>query len=426
MTGPAPGFATAEIIAVGSELLTPFKADTNSLFITARFEEIGVQVRAKAIVGDDPADLAAMFGQARARADLVVLTGGLGPTLDDVTRETVAAALGRPLEEDAALIEQLERRFASRGYRMPEINRRQARVPAGAAVVPNPRGTAPGLWIDEGARGVLLLPGPPRELQPMVEAFIRDVLSARVPARRLFRRVLKIAGWGESHVDEVAQPIYTRWRGLDPPIETTILASPGQVELHLSARAADAARADAALDAAVAEIARALRPGVFSTDGRSLEEVVGGLLTERGLTIGVAESCTGGLITSRLTDVPGSSAYVLASVVSYANRAKTELVGVPAETLAAEGAVSEPVALAMADGVRARARADVGVGVTGIAGPGGATPGKPVGTVAVAVVTPAGSRVRTFRFPGERGVVKVQASQAALEQVRRALTGDEA
>ena len=425
MTDPAPAFRTAEILAVGSELLTPFKSDTNSLFITARLEELGLQVRAKAIVGDDRADLGAMFEQARGRVDLVVLTGGLGPTEDDVTRETVAEALGRALEEDPALVERLERRFASRGYRMPAINRRQAMVPAGAVALANPRGTAPGLWLDEGARGTLLLPGPPRELQPMLEAFIRDVLSARVARRRLYRRVLKIAGWGESHVEEVAQPIYARWRELDPPVETTILASPGQVELHLSLRADDEARAAARLDAAVEEVAHALRPGVFSTDGRSLEEVVGEVLRGRGLTLAVAESCTGGLITSRLTDVPGSSAYVLASVVSYANRAKIEIIDVPGETIATHGAVSEAVATAMAEGVRARAGADVGVGVTGIAGPGGATPGKPVGTVAVAVVTPGGARVRTFRFPGERAVVKFQASQAALEQLRRALAGEE-
>lgn len=425
MNDRAPAFRTAEIIAVGSEMLTPFKSDTNSLFITARLEDLGVEVRAKAIVGDDRADLRAMFEQARARVDLVVLTGGLGPTEDDVTRETVAEALGRALELDLALVERLERRFASRGYRMPEINRRQAMVPSGAVVLPNPRGTAPGLWIDDGARGALLLPGPPRELEPMLEDFIRDVLSARVGARRLFRRVLKIAGWGESHVDEVAQPIYARWRELDPPVETTILASPGQVELHLSARAEDEARANARLDAAVEEIARALRPGVFSTDGRSLEEVVGELLRARGLTIAVGESCTGGLITSRLTDVPGSSAYVLASVVSYADRAKTELIDVPGAIIATHGAVSEEVATAMAEGVRARAGADVGVGVTGIAGPGGATPGKPVGTVAIAVAMPGTVRVRTFRFPGERAVVKFQASQAALEQLRRALAGEE-
>lgn len=426
MSAAPPRFRTAEILAVGSELLTPFRSDTNSLFITARLNELGVDVRAKAVVGDDPADLRAMLEQARSRAHLVVLTGGLGPTADDVTREVVAEALGLPLDEDPALVEQLERRFASRGYRMPAVNRRQAQVPRGAIALANLRGTAPGLWIDQGARGVLLLPGPPRELQPMLEAFLRDVLAARTDPRRFHRRVIKIAGWTESGVEEVAQPIYTRWRDLDPPVQTTILAAPGQVELHLTVADEDGARAASRLEAAIADVSAVLRPGVFSTDGRSLEEVVGRLLRDRGLTIAVGESCTGGLMTSRLTDVPGSSAYVLASVVSYGNRAKTELLEVPAQAIETHGAVSEPVAIAMATGARARAGADIGVGVTGIAGPGGATPGKPVGTVCLAVVPPDGvPRTRTRRFPGERAVVKQQASQAALDLVRRVLEGED-
>ena len=426
MTAPSPRpFQTAEILAVGTELLTPYRSDSNSLFITARLNELGVEVRAKAIVGDDPADLRAMLERARARADLVVLTGGLGPTEDDVTRTVVAAALGLPLREDPAIVEWLERRFASRGYPMPAINRRQAQVPVGATTLENRRGTAPGLWIDQGERGVLLLPGPPREMQPMLEAFICDVLASRTCGRRLHRRVLKIAGWGESSVDETVQPIYAGWATLDPPILTTILAAPGQVELHLTTPDEDAASAAARLDRAVAMLTPALRHGVFSTDGRSLEEVVGDLLRERGLTIALGESCTGGLITSRLTDVAGSSAYVLASVVAYGNRAKTELLGVSEETIAAEGAVSERVALAMAEGARARAGADIGVGVTGIAGPGGATPGKPVGTVCIGVAAPGGGRlVATRQFAGERAAVKQQASQAALDMVRRTVTGE--
>jgi nicotinamide-nucleotide amidase len=421
---PRP-FRTAEILAVGTELLTPYRSDSNSLFITARLNELGVEVRAKAIVGDDPADLRAMLEQARGRVDLVVLTGGLGPTDDDVTRPVAASTLGLALEEDPAIVEWLERRFASRGYKMSPNNRRQAQVPAGAMTLENQRGTAPGLWIDQGDRGVLLLPGPPREMQPMLEAFIRDVLAARTSGRRLYRRVLRIAGWGESSVDHAVQPVYSRWTGLDPPIFTTILAAPGQVELHLTTAGEDAATAGARLDRAVAELTPILRPGLFSTDGRSLEEVVGDLLRERRMTIAAGESCTGGLISSRLTDVPGSSDYVLASVVAYSNRAKTELLGVTPETIEAGGAVSEAVAVAMADGARDRGGADVGVGVTGIAGPGGATPSKPVGMVCIAVTIADGRRVvRTFQFPGERAVVKQQAAQAALEMLRRALGGE--
>lgn len=415
-------FATAAIIAVGSEMLTPYRADTNSLPVTARLNELGIEVRAKIVVGDDRSDLTSMFRHALERADLVVLIGGLGPTADDVTREVVADALGRPLAVDPGILEAIERRFAARSIRMPEINRRQAMVPQGAIAIPNPNGTAPGLWIDDADRGVLLLPGPPRELEPMIAAFAREVLAARVGPERLYRRVLKIAGRPESHVDEVAQPVYTRWRDVVPPVATTILAAPGQIELHLAVRAADAAAAEAQLARCVAEVCEVLGPDIVSADGRALEEVVGDLLRARGLRIGVAESCTGGLIAARLTDVPGSSAYVQGAVVGYSNQAKVELLGVSESLIAEHGAVSEPVARAMAEGARARARADIGVGVTGVAGPGGGTPEKPVGTVAIAVVGPGNAvRVRTFRFPGGRAPVKSQAAQAALDHVRRAI-----
>jgi nicotinamide-nucleotide amidase len=423
VTGPAPRqLATAEIIAVGSEMLTPFKVDTNSLLVTSRLNELGIQVLAKAVVGDDQPSLAALFRQALARADLVVLIGGLGPTADDVTRDVVAAVLGRPLAVDAEILQRIERRFAARGYRMPEINRKQAMVPRGAVPVPNAHGTAPGLWIDDGERAVLMLPGPPRELEPMLAAFARDVLAPRAGEARLHRRVLCIAGRPESHVDELAQPIYARWRDAAPPVATTILASPGQIELHLTVRSTDPAAAEARLARSIEELSEVLGPDIFSTDGRGLEEVVGELLRERGLRIAVAESCTGGLIASRLTDVPGSSAYMQAAVVAYSNQAKVDLLGVPEALIAEYGAVSEPVARAMAEGARARGVAEIGVGVTGIAGPAGGTPQKPVGTVAIAIVGPgAFVRVRTFTFPPGRAMVKAQAAQAALDQVRRAI-----
>ncbi len=417
-------FATAEIIAVGSEMLTPHRTETNSLLVTARLDEYGIRVVAKAVVGDDPVVLGRVFEQARARADLVVLIGGLGPTADDVTREVVAGALGRPLVEDASILDGIRRRFEARGLRMPDINRRQAMVMAGAVVLPNRNGTAPGQWLDEGDRGVLLLPGPPRELEPMLGAFAQEVLASRGGLGRVFRRVLKLAGRTESHVEEVAEPIYRRWLAEVPPVETTILATPGQIELHLSVRSHDAAAAAARLDQCVAALAPTLHPAVFSTDGRTLEQVVGDLLRTRGWTIAVAESCTGGLIASRLTDVSGSSAYVEEAVVAYSNRAKVDRLGVSEADLAVHGAVSERVALAMARGVRARGRTDIGVGVTGIAGPTGATPGKPVGTVVVAVVGPGSAeRVDTFRFGGDRSVVKAQAAQAALNLVRLVVEG---
>lgn len=417
-------FVTAEIIAVGSEMLTPHRTETNSLLVTARLDEYGIRVVAKAVVGDDPVVLGRVFEQARARADLVVLIGGLGPTADDVTREVVAGVLGRPLVEDASILDGIRRRFEARGLRMPEINRRQAMVMAGAVVLPNRNGTAPGQWLDEGDRGVLLLPGPPRELEPMLGAFAQEVLASRGALGRVFRRVLKLTGWTESHVEEVAEPIYRRWLADVPPVETTILATPGQIELHLSVRSHDALAAAARLDWCVAALEPILHPAVFSTDGRTLEQVVGDLLRARRWTIAVAESCTGGLIASRLTDVSGSSAYVEEAVVAYSNRAKVDRLGVSEADLAAHGAVSESVALAMARGVRARGRADIGVGVTGIAGPTGATPGKPVGTVVVAVVGPgSAARVDTFRFGGDRSVVKAQAAQAALNLVRLVVEG---
>ena len=415
-------FATAEIVAVGSELLGSTRIDTNSLFLSERLGALGIVLRAKAVVGDDRADLAAIVSLALSRADLVVCTGGLGPTDDDLTREAVAEVLGLALIEDPAIAARIEQRFASRGLRMPDVNRRQAMVPPGARVLDNPLGTAPGLYIDAGEKAVVLLPGPPRELQPMFDRVCAEILGARAGVERLHRATLFVAGRGESHVEETAQPIYSRWTSERPRIETTILAAPGQVELHLLLRSADAVAAEERLARARDELAAALGVDVFSTDGRPLEEIVGSLLLERGLTIGIAESCTGGLVMSRLTDVPGSSAYVLGGVVAYSNELKTSLVGVPAALIAEHGAVSEPVAVALADGARERTNASLGIGLTGIAGPGGGTENKPVGTVAIALSGLGATRVKTFTFFGSRAMVKWWSSQSALDMVRRTLT----
>jgi nicotinamide-nucleotide amidase len=411
----------AAILAVGSELLTAARLDTNSLFITEAVNAIGIDVVFKAVVGDDRAELLAQFAHALDRADLVVLTGGLGPTDDDLTREVVAAHLGRPLAEDERLTAAIRQRFAGRGWKMPEVNRRQAMVPEGAVIIANPNGTAPGLWIEHGDKGVLLVPGPPREMKPMVELIAAEKLRARAAGRLLRRRVLRIAGRSESRVEEMTQPVYSRFRDEQPPIETTILASPGQIELHLSARGQDAHNLEVALQRAVDELKDVLPDDVFSDDDRSMEQVVGGLLKERRWRIGLAESCTGGLATSRLTDVSGSSEYVDRSVVGYSNEAKIEMLGVDPALIAEYGAVSEPVAQAMAEGIRDRARVDVGVGITGIAGPTGGTPGKPVGTVCISVATAAETTVRTFRFPGNRELVKTFSAFTALDMVRRVL-----
>ena len=411
------------ILAIGSEMLTPFRVDTNSLFITERLNTIGYDVRMKAVVADDIGELARVIDGALTWADLIVITGGLGPTEDDLTRDAVARVLAIPLEVDETIVDRLRERFARRGMTMPEINRRQAMVPHGADVLPNPNGTAPGLWLEKGGAALLLLPGPPREMKPMLEAVISGRLAPKSQGSGLFRRVLKITGRAESDVDAQASPVYGAWAARAVPISTTILAVLGQIELHLTVQAASKADADAALDAAVLELQTALGPSVYSIDGRGLEQVVGDLLREHGLTVAVAESCTGGLLMSRLTDVPGSSAYADRGVVCYSNQSKTDLVGVPDSLIQEHGAVSEAVAKAMAEGIRSRARTNVGIGITGIAGPGGGSPDKPVGTVAIAVAMDADVRVRTFQFIGPREMVKFQATQSALNMTRLTVLG---
>src|SRR5262249_48590016 len=347
------------IIAVGSELLTPFRSDSNSLLITERLNAVGFDVRLKVIVGDDVDELAEQFNRMLARTDLVVVTGGLGPTADDITRDAVARVLGVPLDLDEGILERIRARFARRGLAMPNINRRQAMVPRGAVVLENPNGTAPGLWLERGDTSIVLLPGPPREMVPMLESVIAERLKSRNGGTALFRRTVKITGRTESDVDQRAQPIYSSWISAPVPISTTILAVLGQIELHLTACSASRAAADAALDAAVHELRAEFGDAIYSLDGRPLEAIVGDLLRGRRLRIGVAESCTGGLMTSRLTDVPGSSDYVERSAVCYSDRSKIEWLGVPEDLLIQHGAVSEPVAEAMADGIRSRAGVNI-------------------------------------------------------------------
>ena len=413
--------STAVVVAVGSELLTPHKTDTNSLFITDRLNAVGIGVLQKLVVGDDPPGLAGAVRYASSLADVVIVTGGLGPTADDVTRDVVAELLGAPLVESPAIVEAIRVRFAARGLEMPEINRRQAAVPRGAEILANPRGTAPGLWLAAGETRLALLPGPPRELRPMFDRLVEERLAPVAHGRRVQRRIIRTTGRTESHVDELARPIYEPLAGRQPPVETTILASLGQIDLHLSTVGADPEAGERVLDTAVKELAGVLGSSVVSTDGRSLPEVVGELLRRRGARVAIAESCTGGLIASRLTDVPGSSAYVHGGWVLYSNEAKVAL-GVAPGVIESHGAVSEPVAEAMAVAAREAGGVEFGLAVTGIAGPGGATPSKPVGTVCLALAAaPATPRVRRVRLPGDRERVKFQASQAALDLLRRAL-----
>lgn len=412
---------TAEIIAVGSELLTPHRIDTNSLFLTGALNEIGLSVHVKCVVGDNPADLAQVLRSALARADVVLTTGGLGPTDDDLTRDVVANVLGRPLHDNSEVMALIAGMFERRGVQMPAVNRRQSAVIDGATWLPNANGTAPGQLIALDRQVVVLLPGPPRELKPMFMSAVAPVLAARAQGRRLRRRVLKTTGRSESQVEEIAQPIYSRFLNEDPPIETTILASPGLVELHLVASGINEAVIDAALDDGVRRLHDALGDAVFSLDGRTIEEVVGALLRERGWRLATAESCTGGLLTQRLTDVPGSSEWVIGGVVAYANEIKEAQLDVDPAVLRAEGAVSEAVARAMAIGVRHRFKADVGVAITGVAGPGGGSDEKPVGTVFIAVASDR-CDIRRALFPGDRAMIRQFSASTALNMIRHHLT----
>ncbi len=406
----------AEIIAIGSELLTPYRSDTNSLFLTEQLNRMGVEVVSKTVVGDDRERLTAAIALAWKRSDLVLTIGGLGPTEDDVTRECAAQALGRPLHSDSQLAQAIEARFRSRGVRMAAINLRQALRIEGAAVLPNSRGTAPGQWIESDGKILILLPGPPRELEPMFESCLPR-LREKTPPSAICRRVLRITGLTESAVEEMVAPIYSRYS--NPA--TTILAAPGEIQLHLRGFGNDSSEAQAHVDELFPKLEAAVGEYVFSTDGASLEETVGRGLVARQATLAVAESCTGGLLAQRITSVSGSSAYFAGGVVCYSNRWKTEWLGVSQEMLEARGAVSREVAQALAEGVGRRAGSTFGIGITGIAGPTGATPEKPAGLVYVALAGPQGTEVQEKRYLGEREVVRWQATQTALDLVRRAL-----
>jgi len=405
----------AEIIAIGSELLTPYRLDTNSLFLTDGLNQVGIRVVHKAVVGDSLDDMRASFRQALDRADLVVACGGLGPTDDDRTREAVADLLGRKLELNDGVLRHIQELFRRFGRVMPEINRRQAMVPEGATVIPNPRGSAPGLWIEASGHIVILLPGVPSELRAMFDQEVRPRLTRLGHDERLFTRDLRVTGLPESEVEQRVSPLYA----LYPDTETTILASPPGIQLHPRVWSRDPAQANQILDEMVKRMALALGEHLYSTEGEAMEEVVARVLTENRATIAVAESCTGGLLAERLTNIPGSSSYFLGGVVCYSNELKSALVDVPAELIESKGAVSPEVALALADGIRKRTGATIGVGVTGIAGPGGGTPEKPVGLVHIGISDERGPRERRFQFPGDRERIRMYASQTALDSVRR-------
>ena len=408
---------TAEIIAIGSELLAPDRMDTNSLWLTDKLNGIGIEVRLKTVVGDDDSRLEEAIKDAVKRSKVVITTGGLGPTEDDITRKVAARALGRRLFLDEVVLEEIRTRFQSFGVMMPERNSRQAMVIDGAEVLPNPNGTAPGLLLDHDGTAVALLPGPPKEMRPMFENYVQSRLAEKAGNLRVLRRVLRVAGMGESAVDEKIAPIYTRYE--NP--QTTILFNQSEIEIQLTARGRTEADAEALLDKLSEELEDRLGHSIFAFRGEKMEEVVGLRLSVSGYTLAVAESCTGGLIAQRLTDVPGSSKYFIEGVVAYSNEAKTRTLGVEPVLLLEYGAVSAQVAEAMAEGIRRRAGTDFGLSVTGIAGPSGGTEEKPVGLVFIALASEALTEHRKFKLPGDRQLIRWRASQAALDLLRRRL-----
>jgi nicotinamide-nucleotide amidase len=408
---------TAEIIAIGSELLTPDRSDTNSLWLTEKLNGIGIEVKLKTVVGDDDARLEETIKDALKRSSVVVTTGGLGPTEDDITRKITARALGRRLILDEAVLESIRERFAAWGRSMPEINSRQAMIIEGAQVLDNPRGSAPGMLLETEARILAVLPGPPREMQPMFETFVLPVLTRKAGNVRVARRVLRVSGMGESAVDELIAPTYTQYK--NP--QTTILFNRSEIEIHLTAQAASEAEAELLLEGLSGKIEERLGDAIFAFRGETMEEVVGLRLTVGRFTLGVAESCTGGLITQRLTEVPGASAFLVEGVVAYANESKVKTLGVGPDLLDKYGAVSAEVAEAMAEGIRLRADTDFGLSVTGIAGPDGGTPEKPVGLVYLGLSDSAHTEHRRLLIPGDRHLIRWRASQAALDLLRRRL-----
>jgi competence/damage-inducible protein CinA-like protein len=402
-------------------MLTPFRQDTNSLYLTEKLNQLGVEVAFKTIVGDNRQQIADTLRLALRRSDIIILVGGLGPTEDDLTREAAADALELQLRRDPEVLSSIERRFASRGWKMAANNAKQADVVDGAIVLPNPNGTASGQWIggqyDGKSRIILLLPGPPHEMKSMFDDQCMERLRAKLPKQAIATRVLKITGMGESQCDSRVAPIYKGY----PDVQTTILAGAGEIQLHLRKQSSSLEEAQARVDTLVEKIEAELGDFVFSDNGDSLEQIVSYFLQMRGSTLAVAESCTGGLLAERLTSLSGSSRYFLGGAVVYSNELKTTLADVPANLVTQHGAVSKEVAAALAEGIRKRCGTTFGLGVTGIAGPTGGTPEKPVGLVFHGLATESGAEVVERNFPGDRNRIRWFASQQALDMLRRKL-----
>ncbi len=408
---------SAEIIAIGSELLTPTKTDTNSLWLTEKLNEIGIEVKLKTVVGDDALRLEEVIKDALKRSDVVITTGGMGPTEDDITRRISAKAAGRELIYHEDLEKDLRERFRRWGREMPEINKRQAFIIEGARILPNPNGSASGMLLELGGKFLAIFPGPPRELKPMFENYVLPELSEMTGEIVFKKRILKVSGLGESAIDEGIAPIYSSYKN----VQTSILFNKSEVEVHLTAQGKTNAEANSLNEEITNKIVEKLGLAVFSTNAEEMQEVVGKLLADKGKTLSVAESCTGGLIGERLTDISGSSAYFIEGVIAYSNEAKMRTLNVPKELIEQHGAVSAEVCEAMAQGMIERAGTDYALSVTGIAGPSGGTQEKPVGTVFIGYADKTQVKSRRIVLPGDRYLIRWRTSQAALDILRRNL-----
>ncbi len=406
---------TAEIIAIGSELLTPEKSDTNSLWLTGKLNDIGIEVKLKTVVGDDELRLEETIRDAVSRSDIVITTGGLGPTEDDITRRISARAIDRKLIFQPDLLEELRVKFRSFGKEMPEKNKQQAFMIEGAEILPNPWGSAVGMSVETNGKYLVVLPGPPREMKPMFGNYVLPKLSECAGEIFVKRRSIMVAGMGESAMDELIAPIYTKFK--NP--QTATLFNKNGLEVHLTAQGKSKAEVNLLLDELEKKITGKLGISVFSTNGETMEAVVGQLLTERGETLSVAESCTGGLIGHRLTEVSGSSEYFLEGAVTYSNEAKIRTLGISEDLLTKHGAVSAETAEAMAIGMRNYAATDYAISVTGIAGPTGGTEEKPVGTVFIGYSDTDQVDSLKINLPGDRYLIRWRSSQAALDYLRR-------
>lgn len=407
----------AEIIAVGSELLGSDRIDTDSLFVTDQLNALGVEVVQKTVIGDHLGRLARAVSDSLSRSDIVILSGGLGPTEDDLTREAVASALGRKLVFDEATLQFLLERFARLKRVMAETNRRQAYLVEGAAKLKNSNGTAPGQWIESGGRIIILLPGPPRELEAIFMEECLPRLLERVPRQVIRTRFFRVAGMPESDLDQLIAPVYKPYTN----IVTTILAAAGDLQVHLRARCDTAEQAESLVEEAGARIKALLGDRIYSENGDALEAVAGAMLRARGATLAAAESFTGGLLAATLANVPGSSDYLVGGMVTYTAEQKVRLLGVDPALIERYTVVSEPVAKAMAEGARQRTGATYALATTGEAGPQSATPGVEPGTAWIGLATPSGAKATLMRFTGGRNLVRQFGVQAALNFLRREL-----